>query len=300
MSQHLNKINESKHDFDDSNDSNLEIDFTDSNLKVDNNSEVDFNVSNVDDEDRFADQDRKLFMKSLVPVGNSFALAFFNSSEEQNFITYEGLSDDKVSDDFQRGITRSLNCMSQNVSSGINQGPNIIKKGGDDDQSIEDDNMAKDLDKKRKNDQDDSGQTRNIGSNNRSRLTKRRKNYQPKRWKIDGNGSERESSRIMEAQVNQGKSVENMRSSGTMEAPDGHGNDAKKVMFSCKLKTPDDQDHGYFNRSSGIRLRNYSEKEFDNEDGEVEACSGMEVEVLDKDPYAHTPVANSKVIDALV
>ncbi|KAK1404068.1 hypothetical protein POM88_003673 [Heracleum sosnowskyi] len=204
MSLHLNKIFQSKHDFDDS---NPEIDFTDSNPKV---PEVDFNVSNVDGEDHSADRDGK----------------------------------------------------------------------------------------KRKHDQDESGHTRKVGSSNGRGLKKRRKNYQPKRWKIDGDGSKRESSIIIEAQINTGKSAENMSCSGTMEAWGDHKNGAERVMISCELETQDDQDYGDSNGLSGNQLKNYSTKEFDVKDGEVEASPDIEVEVLHKDP--HTPIADSKVIDDMM
>lgn len=71
-------------------------------------------------EDHYGNRDTIHFMKNLVLVGNSFALIFHEySNREPIFLRYEGLTDANVSDYSERGIIKTLNCLSLNVNPGI-------------------------------------------------------------------------------------------------------------------------------------------------------------------------------------
>lgn len=385
MSPYQDKTNQSEHESDDFNDPNPEVDSNVIFPEVDSNNKADFNDSiGDDDEGHYADPDRMLFMESLVPVGNSFALVYKKSNGKTTFLMFEGLSDgedscndlieseefgkiqgstslsenvgssdlDKkrqndqdrgantrnadsidlshinvspsrnknptvITDQVVRGLleTSRFDQLSQNVSLSRNQGPTVLIKVGNDDRSTREGKVARDLGKKHKNDQDHRSQTRKVDSSNGRGLRKKQKND-------EGNGTERQSTSIVEAQGNQGNGSKKERSGGKMEAQGNRVNGAENERTSVKIEAQDDQDHGDSNRTNSIWLNECSEKEYDVDDGDVEIslnsdlevlecdvgdgdleiCSNSDLEVLDKDPccseWAYSPVAYSKVINA--
>ncbi|KAK1380567.1 hypothetical protein POM88_027311 [Heracleum sosnowskyi] len=202
MSSCLDKTSQSNHVSNDYNDPNPEVDFND---------ETD------DDEDLYADEDTLLFIKSLKPVGNSFALVR-KSNGDPTFLMYEGLVDaedcDNESD--RRIITRSFthgsNYVSRNVSSSCglakkrekdrnnigtgnkivglnswsqsvrprrNKMPRVIKEVCGDGHSGKVDKAVRGLAKKQKIDRGNGAETRKVGSNCLSHNLRPRKYWNP-------------------------------------------------------------------------------------------------------------------------
>ncbi|KAL8132846.1 hypothetical protein AgCh_008359 [Apium graveolens] len=101
MSSCLDETNQSNHFSDDYINPNPEVDFNDE--------------ADDEDEDLYADEERLLFIKSLKPVGNSFALVR-KSNGDPTFLMYEGFCED-CDNDTDRRITRSITRKNQGSSS---------------------------------------------------------------------------------------------------------------------------------------------------------------------------------------
>lgn len=124
-------------------------------------------------------------------------------------------------------------------------------------------------------------------------LVKKRKNNQ-------GNGAEKESSCIVEAQGGQGNGAVKEMSSCIMETQPDQRNGAGKEII-CKIEALDDQDYGDSNRAYCIWLRNYTPEICALGNGNVETSSDPELEVLDENPqcieWKYTRLADSNVLD---
>lgn len=203
MSSCLDQTNQSNHVSNDYSDPNPEVDFNDQ--------------TDDDDEDLYADEETLSFIKSLKPVGNSFALVR-KSNGDPTFLMYEGLGDGEDCDnDSDRRITRSItqkirgsNSVSRNVSpsglakkreNDLNNGtdkkrvvldcasrsvrprrsnkPRVIKEVGDDGHLGKVDKVVKGLAKNQKIDHGNGADTRKIGLNCLSHNLRPRKYWNP-------------------------------------------------------------------------------------------------------------------------
>lgn len=187
-------LENTNHDPNDCNDPIPEVDFNDETYDDDD-----------DDEDLYVEEERMLFIKSLKPVGNSFALVR-KSNGDPTFLMYEGLSDgeDCVYDPDRR-VTRSFTRKSR----GSNSFSHSVSPSG--------------LDKKRENDHNRGAGTNRVGLNFSSRSVCRPRRIRNRSVvkKVDGDGRLGEGDKMVRGLA---KRQRNDRDSGA---------DPRKVGSNC-------------------------------------------------------------------